>query len=117
MDNGRISLSWILAIIFLLAFISSSFYKDTIIEGLNEEMMLLEQDVSRYKDTVQIEQNKIDSVNILLSAKKQTIINNTYIYEQRNKEIANFDSTATDSLYTINLRSAYKRYGVLIPFY
>jgi hypothetical protein len=55
-----------------------------------------------------------DSLYLLLSAKKQTIINNTFTYEISKKGVATLNSSATDSLYSKSLQSAYKEYGYLL---
>lgn len=63
---------------------------------------------------VQKSESVIDSLKVLIKAKQQTIINNTYIYEQQNKDIGSLSSDATDSLYRLNLRAGYNKYGHLI---
>lgn len=55
-----------------------------------------------------------DSISILLSAKKQNIINNRYYYEIHNETIANYNDSITDSLFKANLQSDYKRFGYLL---
>lgn len=51
-----------------------------------------------------------DSLSLEISKKQKTIINNTFIYEQQNKNIGLLDSNNTDSLYRSNLRANYIKY-------
>jgi hypothetical protein len=81
-------------------------YKKTL-EDYKNKMLIAEEKIQR-------EQFIIDSLDILLASKQQTIINNNYFYEKQNKYIANLNTTSTDSLYRKNLQSMYSRYGYLL---
>jgi hypothetical protein len=66
------------------------------------------------EETVKKTELKIDSLTNEIAKKQKTIINNTFIYEQKNKNIGSLDSNATDSLYKSSLRANYIKYGHLI---
>lgn len=107
----------IVTVLILIIVYQNRTIKNNAIESdqLQYELIVSKNDIikeANRKDS--IERRKNDSLSFLLSAKSQTIIINRYYYDSSNKEVANLDDNATDSLYTRNKSAVYKKYGYLL---
>jgi lipopolysaccharide export LptBFGC system permease protein LptF len=110
MVNNRIIylLGLLLIITFFVCILGYFYHKNKLLEV--EKNILKSTIQLQAEETVKKTELKIDSLTNEIVKKQKTIINNTFIYEQKNKNIGSLDSNATDSLYRSNLWSAYFKY-------
>ena len=117
-NNGVIKIQTFLIIGLLLVLLIFGYFKNREIKQLKNSYLTnikkYEKIIEDAEKEIQREQRVVDSLEILISAKQQTIINNNYIYEIKNKQIANFDDSTTSILYRENLRTMYSKYGYLL---
>jgi hypothetical protein len=113
MDNNKIEIKYVIIFFIILIIIFSWIIhkKDTIEENHYSNYQI---EIQSLQDSFNIAQKTIDSLTIVATSKKATIINNTYIYEAENKKIGSASYSFTDSLFKANLQSGYKNYGYLI---
>jgi lipopolysaccharide export LptBFGC system permease protein LptF len=114
MVNNRIIylLGLLLIITFFVCILGYFYHKNKLLEV--EKNILKSTIQLQAEETVKKTELKIDSLTNEIVKKQKTIINNTFIYEQKNKNIGRLDSNATDSLYRSSLRANYIKYGHLI---